>query len=400
MRTGVGVAFVALSIAALAAPSRAAPRDGERPDKTEIDPVVVGGTPVPKGKWQDAAGVVSRGQVVCTGTLIAPNVVLTAGHCIGGIEAVVLGVNDLRNEGEGETIAVSQEIEYPNSRRQYDLGLLILEQPSSYTPRVIAHGCMAPFIVDNADVAIVGYGAVDADGTQYRPELMEAFTVVTDADCSSINRGCESNVSPNGEIGAGGDGIDSCFGDSGGPLYLLTEHGDFLVGATSRGWDDVQTYCSEGGIYVRPDAVIDWIEETAGIELPEPTCNNPPAPTADPIDVPAGGESGSVVVPNDPDANDTHTYMVADQPEHGEAVIDADGNLTVTADAGFEGEDQVRVVVTDNGVPALSGEVVVTITITPDTGGCGCSADIGRRGGAGLLFLGFVVMLGLRRRRH
>ena len=38
---------------------------------------------------------------------------------------------------------------------------------------------------------------------------------------------------PDGELGAGGMGIDTCPGDSGGPLYLPTDFGTFLAGVTS-----------------------------------------------------------------------------------------------------------------------------------------------------------------------
>src|SRR4030095_12862362 len=45
------------------------------------DPMrVIGGTEVPAGKWPDAVAVLGA-QGSCTGTLIAPDVVLTAGHC-------------------------------------------------------------------------------------------------------------------------------------------------------------------------------------------------------------------------------------------------------------------------------------------------------------------------------
>src|SRR5512138_3522047 len=41
---------------------------------------IVGGSEVPAGKWPDAVAVLGA-QGSCTGTLIAPTVVLTAGHC-------------------------------------------------------------------------------------------------------------------------------------------------------------------------------------------------------------------------------------------------------------------------------------------------------------------------------
>ena len=69
-------------------------------------------------------------------------------------------------------------------------------------------------------------------------------------------------------------GIDTCPGDSGGPMYLLTEYGTFLAGVTSRSYDNSQFACSEGGIYGRPDKIVDWIEQQTGVKVargPEPT---------------------------------------------------------------------------------------------------------------------------------
>ena len=115
--------------------------------------------------------------------------------------------------------------------------MLTLLQPSSIPPRPIATGWARLDIVDGASVQLVGYGAVDRDANQYVAALQEATSTLTDADCSSSS-GCNAGARPAGELGAGGMGIDTCPGDSGGPLYLLTPYGDFLAGVTSRGYDN------------------------------------------------------------------------------------------------------------------------------------------------------------------
>jgi hypothetical protein len=110
---------------------------------------------------------------------------------------------------------------------------------------------------------------------------MEAETIITDIDCSgpeSNQHGCNADVRPAGEIIAGGAGIDSCYGDSGGPLYLLTNHGAFLIGVTARALDDSTEACGEGGIYERPDAAMAWIEQTGGITLEPVSCTQWPIP--------------------------------------------------------------------------------------------------------------------------
>ncbi len=356
---------------------------------------VVGGDQAPEGMWDDCAAVYFGNQVGCTGTLIAPNVVLTAGHCIGGISKVKLATNDYRQAGE--EITVSREIQHPQHWNTYDVGLLILSRDATTAPRPIAQGCVLDkYLYDGADVAIVGYGAIDQWGNQYTPMLQEAYTTVTDHDCTDMWSGCNSSVSPGGEIGAGGSGIDACYGDSGGPLYLITEQGNYLVGVTSRAFDTVQVPCRDGGIYTRPDAVIDWIEGQAGITIPMTTCNAPPVPTVKRIQVEAGRSEIVQIAPNDPDADDTHSYRVLEQPEHGKLQTNDAGKLKLTADRGDDavGPDWGLVEVSD-GENAVELEVEIEILERS----CGCTASPRQQSGA--WGLGLLAMLGatLCRRR-
>jgi len=384
-----------LSLSLVPAAVSASTGDGASPPAgTQSTPEVVGGRQAPTGKWNDTAGaMIDQGVAICTGTLIAPNVVITAGHCIGqGITSVKLGVNDYESPG-GEEIPVMQQVEYPNSQSTYDVGLLILAQSSTYTPRALASGCVTDrSLKDGATAHIVGYGAIDAQGEEYTSQLREAETTVTDADCGG-GRGCNGTVYPGGELGAGGDGVDACFGDSGGPLYLDDPGGIFLVGVTSRGYYGTSEPCSQGGIWVRPDAVMDWIESTAQIHLPRAVC-----PTAESLELEV--EAGEIVTttmqidgaaPASGLSLETGTAAM-----HGDVATETDGTVAYRAREDYEGTDTFTIVVKENGVP--TGGVTFTVNVVPSSGG-GC--HIGRSSTPGVVaLLGLALLVPLRRRRR
>src|SRR3954451_15847164 len=85
---------------------------------------VIGGSAAPAGKWPDAVAVLYGGQQECTGTLIAPNVVITAGHCVlgGAPDSVLIGASALSRSSEGERITVVKAFDYPSSQTSIDVG--------------------------------------------------------------------------------------------------------------------------------------------------------------------------------------------------------------------------------------------------------------------------------------
>ena len=257
-----------------------------------LDTPVVGGTPVPTGEYQDVVAVIAN-DAMCSGTLVAPDVVLTAGHCIETHPiGVIVGSVELSRPG-GEAIKVKSATAYPSWQQQYDVGVLVLEHPASVKPRAIASACsVKEHLTSGTEVRVVGFGLTDAAGTGMNTALHQAMLPVHDTTCTD-DPACQPNVAPGGEFTAGGMGVDSCFGDSGGPLLLSTEHGEALIGVVSRGEYAGGEPCGGGGVYVRADAVASWIEKTTGRKVTRSACDSPADDPGQSADDGSGGCSAT-----------------------------------------------------------------------------------------------------------
>jgi secreted trypsin-like serine protease len=395
-----------LSVALVAAPALAFAEDGGKmqapaPDTQAVP--IIGGSEA-GSKWPDTVAVMYGGYQECTGTLVAPNVVITAGHCVvgGAPNAVLIGAPALSKAREGETIAVEKAIPYPSSQSTLDIGVLVLKVPSKFEPRKVASGWAKFEIVNGAAVQFVGFGTVDRDGSVSTDALMEASSTITDFNCSSSS-GCNPLAKPDGELGAGGMGIDTCPGDSGGPMYLMSDIGTFLAGVTSRAYDNARYACGEGGIYGRPDKIVDWIREQTMVDIavgPTPTLDHPQ------LEAVVGDADEVRITPNDPKSND-HTFSIKTPPGYGKAAVSDEGTVRVCTAA--VGTDSLVVTVTDANNPARSVDMKIPINILDgdmvddcdetafgDDGGC-CSAS---RDARGSIVLAAFVLLALRRRRR
>ncbi len=223
---------------------------------------VVGGTPVAKGEWPDVVAVMLE-DGACSGTLIAKDVVLTAGHCIEGARSVVVDTIDYGKPG-GERVLVEEAIAYPEWWRTYDVGVLRLQRPVTVKPRTVAALCTASkALVRGAQVEIVGFGATTEEGWDPNSQLRRAEITITDPTCE-LDAACQEVIAPRGEFAAGGMGRDSCFGDSGGPVFMPTDDGPVLLGVVSRGLATAAAPCGGGGVYVRADRVMAWVRSVTG----------------------------------------------------------------------------------------------------------------------------------------
>jgi uncharacterized protein (TIGR03382 family) len=382
---------------------------------------VIGGMNAQAGAWPDASAILFEvpsnpndstsppvDEALCSGTLVAPTVVLTAGHCYTEPplpDNVLVGASTLANPNDGETIAITNGFVYPNAQTSEDVTALVLATPSTKPPRAIATGWASTDIQNGATVKLVGFGAVDSQGDQFIDPLQEATTTISDFDCTT-SAGCNKAAQPDGELGAGGDGIDTCPGDSGGPLYLITSYGTYLGGVTSRSYNNATLACSGGGIYERPDKIVSWIEQVTGV-----TVTHGPEPTAPAVMAAPGTSADTTIAVNDPGST-KHSFEVTTQPAHGKAGVNDDGVVRVCpAASAAAGSDLVTVKITDGNNAKRTQSLDVAVTIVAGAGMPGCDlsgfgddgggcCDSGHGAGGALPLAAGVLALVARRRRR
>lgn len=225
-------------------------------------------------------------QPICTGTLIAPDVVMLAAHCLDTDGLTFgFGTTDRADfyvsfEGDLSRFAESQEtLPLPESaipvrdrianpafdinslgqgtaERESDIALLFLEVAvTDVQPEIVITADEASQLNVGSAVRIAGWGQ------QTQTEQFESpppGTVgIKNCGASTIDELGPALL----QVGAAAASVRKCHGDSGGPTYTdVTTSSSIkrrVIGVTSRAYD--QEDCGKGGVDTRVDAYLDFL---------------------------------------------------------------------------------------------------------------------------------------------
>ncbi|KAJ6636985.1 Serine protease Hayan, partial [Pseudolycoriella hygida] len=217
---------------------------------------------------EDENDIMKNLEFRCGGTIISDYYILTAAHCLDGIEPSIvrLGTHIL-NHSKKTDLRVESCTKHPNfmfDTRKNDIGLVKVRERITFNMKILP-ACLRKDLNDlpqNKVLLVTGWGY---DGENIVSNFLRKISLVT----VDIQR-CKADYSKHGsehrnQIDNGqycaqdqNNQHDACGGDSGGPLQIIESKLATVVGVVSWGAD-----CdgSTPGIYSRVAYYLDWIED-------------------------------------------------------------------------------------------------------------------------------------------
>lgn len=221
----------------------------------------------------------------CGAVLVAPKYLLTAAHCVADVAEMgiqlqaTIGRMNLETS-EGTVARVSGIIIHPHFdpfSLANDMAIVRLDTPISADPILPISAAEEQRYLPAHSARILGWGIINSFLHIRTSVLQEAVIPTVDMQACSDALGPE--FLPSSMLCAGRrssdpyniDGVDTCSGDSGGPLIVETDSGWKIAGLTSWGRECASD--TAWGVYSRVAPNADWINTARTV---------PPLPKAAP----------------------------------------------------------------------------------------------------------------------
>lgn len=286
----------------------ASPRPAAASEATAGISIVNGKTTkIGKWPWQVALTVARRvapqrsttNRFFCGGSLLAPKLVITAGHCVadltrGQIRKIEIVSGRTRLNANGGQIASVSEVvmpRTPSGKRRYrtfagaadwDVALLRLSSPLSAETIKLAGADESASWAPGQITWTTGWGVTRGFSKRASPILRVAAQVMLpDGVCRRADGRAFRSLTMNC-IGGPNANSSTCSGDSGGPLVARTSLGYRLVGLTSYGDGGCRGNTPSVDTRVAGETLRDWVAATAmaleGVDVLGTGGASPPTP--------------------------------------------------------------------------------------------------------------------------
>ncbi|XP_028408920.1 transmembrane protease serine 9-like [Dendronephthya gigantea] len=239
---------------------------------------IVGGAIAPPGDWPwqvtyDWVGNTGNKGHWCGASIISPNWILTAAHCFMMSENTAdytLTVGDYEiglDEAHEQKMQIDKIItheQYDSSNYDYDIALIKLRNPITYTERVKPI-CLPYSGLDfsaGTNCYVTGWGKLDESGSFPKKLYQAVVPLVERRTCANTYAQHHGYTITDRMRCAGFDQgkIDACQGDSGGPLVCQKGGIWYLMGAVSWGVGCARE--NAYGVYADLTVLKSWVENT------------------------------------------------------------------------------------------------------------------------------------------
>lgn len=197
---------------------------------------------------QPAAARIIIGNMACTGTLISPEWLITAKHCIAGTTGTV----SLGNFRWGETHGISDIIVHNTA----DLALIKLDQPTAVPPVAINTTHIAP----GTQGDVIGWG-----GTyQFQFVFLKGAHITVNRRVTNVATGTDTYDNSSSFLELYVNNARITYGDSGGPLLVGGQLAAVASMANEGANPSVQGLL---GWYIPVAEYLPWISAVTGLNL-------------------------------------------------------------------------------------------------------------------------------------